>query len=122
MTYGNLTEIQRRLRELSKIKKAQVDELNTKLIASPDADRFSENSQTLYMATLDSFELMRLSEIVREDINRLQGVGNGDLFARISPKSAMLSAIEEISEEIRNLSSNIQRYIRTSECQNERRK
>lgn len=122
MTYGNLTEIQRRLRELSEIKKARADELNAKLAASPDVDRFSENEQALYMATLDSFELMRLSEIVREDINRLQGAGNGDLFARINPKSAMLSAIEEISEELRNLSSNIQRYIRTSECQNERRK
>ena len=122
MVYGNLTEIQRRLRELLEIKKARTDELNAKLAASPDTNQFGENKQALYMATLDAFELMRLSEIVKEDINRLQGVGNRDLFARINPKSAMLSAIEEISEELRNLSSNIQRYIRTSECQNERRK
>lgn len=122
MTYGNLTEIQRCLRELSKIKQAQADELAAKLADSPYEDRFSETSQKLRVVTLDLFELERLSEIVKRDINRLQGVGNEDLFASINPKSAMLSAIEEISEELRNLSSNIQRYIRTSECQNERRK
>lgn len=122
MTYGDLTGIQRCLRELSKIKQAQADELAAKLAASPHEDRFSETSQKLRVVTLDLFELNRLSEIVKRDINRLQGVGNGDLFASINPKSAMLSAIEEISEELRNLSSNIQRYIRTSEYQNERRK
>lgn len=122
MTYGDLTGIQRCLRELSKIKQAQADELATKLADSPYEDRFSETNQKLRVVTLDLFELNRLSEIVKGDINRLQGVGNGDLFASINPKSAMLSAIEEISEELRSLSSNIQRYIRTSEYQNERRK
>lgn len=122
MTYGDLSGIQRCLRELSKIKQAQADELAAKLADSPYEDRFSETNQKLRVVTLDLFELKSLSEIVKRDINRLQGVGNGDLFASINPKSAMLSAIEEISEELRNLSSNIQRYIRTSECQNERRK
>lgn len=122
MTYGDLTGIQRCLRELSKIKKAQADELTAKLADSPYEDRFSETNQKLRVVTLDLFELNSLSEIVKRDINRLQGVGNGDLFASINPKSAMLSAVEEISEELRGLSSNIQRYIRTSECQNERRK
>lgn len=120
MTYGNLTEVQRCLRELLAIKQARVDDLRAKLSASPEVEQVSGTVQELQATAADCFNIRSLSSIIRSDIDRLQGVGPGDLLARIDPKSAMLSAIEEISEELRCIASTIDSYILTSNRQNER--
>lgn len=94
MTYGELTSIQAFLRGLLKEKKLEVDELRKQAEKDPACE------PKLATAAGQYFRLQSLTETISNDLTSLRGVGPGDLFRGMAPKSAKLRAIEGIAEEL----------------------
>ena len=107
MTYGELTSIQAFLRGLLKEKKLEVDELRKQAEKKREADNPGRRPKKapacepkLATAAGQYFRLQSLTETISNDLTSLRGVGPGDLFRGMAPKSAKLRAIEGIAEEL----------------------
>lgn len=105
MTYGELTSIQEYLRDLVEDKKLEVNELR-KL-----AEKDPTYMRKLSIALGKYCRIQNLTDVISHDLTNLQGSGSGDLFAKVSPKSAQLRATESVAEELSKINTTLSRIF-----------
>lgn len=105
MTYGELTVIQTFLRGLFEEKKLEANEL--RMQAEKDPACMPKLTRTLG----EYYRLQSLTEVISVDLTSLQGCGPGDLFAKVSPKSAQLRATESVAEELSKINATLSRIV-----------
>lgn len=105
MTYGELTAIQTFLRRCFEEKKLEVNELRMQAEKNPAC------MAKLTRAMGEYCRLQNLTEVVAFDLTSLQGSGPGDLFAKVSPKSAQLRATESVAEELSKINDTLSRIV-----------
>lgn len=105
MTYGELTRISALLKQLRDTKKQEIESLRRQGLEDPAID------PKLNRAVGEYCGLSNLVEVVSHDLTNLQGVGPGDLFTRVSPKSAQLRATESVAEELSKINDTLSRIV-----------
>lgn len=105
MTYNDLTAIQTFLRRLFEEKKLEVNEL--RMQSEKDPACMPKLTRTLG----EYCRLQNLTEVISYDLTSLQGSGPGDLFAKVSPKSAQLRATESVAEELSKINDTLSRIV-----------
>lgn len=105
MTYGELTLIQAYLHDLVEVKKTEANELR-KL-----AEKDPAYMRKLTIALGKYSRLQNLTEVIAYDLTNLQGSGPGDLFSKVSPKSAQLRATESVAEELSKINATLSRIV-----------
>lgn len=105
MTYNDLILIQAYLRDIVEEKKLEVNELR-KL-----AEKDPTYTPKLTAALGKYCRLQNLVDVICSDLTSLQGSGPGNLFARVSPKSAQLRATESVAEELSKINSTLSRIV-----------
>lgn len=105
MTYGELTCIQEYLRDLVEDKKLEANELR-KL-----AEKDPTYMRKLSIALGQYRRIQNLADVISHDLTNLQGSGPGDLFAKVSPKSAQLRATESVAEELSKINTTLSRIV-----------
>lgn len=105
MTYNELTCIQEYLRDLVEDKKLEANELRK--LAEKDPTYMRKLS-----IALDKYcRIQNLTDVIAHDLTSLQGSGTGDLFAKVSPKSAQLRATESVAEELSKINTTLSRIV-----------
>lgn len=105
MTYGDLTAIQTFLRRRFEEKKLEVNELRLQAEKDPAC------TPKLTRALGEYCRIQNLTEVISYDLTNLQGSGPGDLFAKVSPKSAQLRATESVVEELSKINATLSRIV-----------
>ena len=105
MTYGDLTAIQTFLRGLFDEKKLEVNELRMQ------AEKDPAYMPKLTRALGEYCRLQNLIEVISHDLTSLQGSGHGDLFAKVSQKSAQLRDTESVAEELSKINATLSRIV-----------
>ena len=105
MTYGDLTLIQAYLRDLVENKKLEVNGLRK--LAEKDPTYMTK----LTIAMGKYCRLQNLTDVISHDLTNLQGSGPGDLFAKVSQKSAQLRATESVAEELSKINDTLSRIV-----------
>lgn len=105
MTYNDLTAIQTFLRRLFEEKKLEVNEL--RMQSEKDPACMPKLTRTL----AEYCRLQNLTEVISYDLTNLQGSGPGNLFDKVSPKSAQLRATESVAEELSKINATLSRIV-----------
>lgn len=105
MTYNDLTAIQTFLRRRFEEKKLEANELQ--MLAEKDSTYMPKLTRALG----EYSRLQNLTEVNAYDLTNLQGSGPGDLFGKVSPKSAQLRATESVAEELSKINATLSRIV-----------
>ena len=103
MTRSELTRIHAVLVKCRDAKKLEVNNIRLQTQGDPALD------PRLTRAYGDYNNLVNLVDVIGDDLNRLQGVGPGELFDRVS--SQPLQDTQEIADGIRNINATLTRIL-----------